>query len=70
MASLLVLEHHFWLTLIKIKDAPISSTGQFGPVLFWFAEYIFMVCCVLHRGTEVIPGHETLQAKALQLPIF
>ncbi len=46
MASLVVLEHHLWLTLTEIKDAekvpfldaPISPSGLFGPVVEGFAE--------------------------------
>ncbi|XP_077058206.1 uncharacterized protein LOC143710852 [Siphateles boraxobius] len=46
MASLVVLERHLWLTLTDIKDAertkfldaPVSSTGLFGPAVKGFSE--------------------------------
>ncbi len=46
MASLVVLERHLWLTLTEIKDAdrvsfldaPISTSGLFGPAVEGFAE--------------------------------
>ncbi len=46
MASLVVLEHHLWLTLMEIKDtdkvsfldAPISPSGLFGPAVEGFGE--------------------------------
>ncbi len=46
MASLVVLEHHLWVTLTEIKDAdrvsfldaPISPSGLFGPAVEGFAE--------------------------------
>lgn len=46
MASLVVLEHHLWLTLTEIKDAdkvpfldaPVSPTGLFRPAVKGFVE--------------------------------
>ncbi|KAL0149545.1 hypothetical protein M9458_055072 [Cirrhinus mrigala] len=46
MASLVVPERHFWLTLTEIKDAdkvpfldsPVSPTGLFGPAVEGFAK--------------------------------
>ncbi len=46
MTSVVVLEHHLWLTLTEIKDAdrvsfldaPISPSGLFGPAVEGFAE--------------------------------
>lgn len=70
MASLVVLEHHLWLTLTEIKDvkkvpfldALVSPNGLFGPAVEGFAE-----CFTELLYCTVIPSHATLPTKALQL---
>ncbi len=49
MSSLVMLEHHLWLTLMEIKDAdkvpflasPVSPTGLFGSTVEESAEFCF-----------------------------
>ncbi len=65
MASLVVLKHHLWLNLTKMKDAdqvplldsPVSPTGLIGPAVEGFAE----------RFTAAQKLSQAIPAQALQL---
>ncbi len=68
MSSLIVLEHHLWLTMTEMKeadkvpflDAPVSSGSLFGPAVEGFAE----------RFTESLKSSQASDTSSLTHQLF
>ncbi len=66
MSSLIELEHHLWLKVMKIKeldkvpflDAPVSSGSLFGPAVEGFAEHF----------TEALKSYQVMRQSSLSAP--
>ncbi len=70
MASLVVLKHHLWLTLMEIKDAdkvsfldaPISPNGLFGPAVEGFPECFTEAQKASQAMRHFLPKHSSSAA--------